>query len=143
VARFAYSPPPLTTDPNADEYTAPFWEATRREELTAPRCTNCGTFRMPPYRFCAHCQHQDLDWIPLPGTGRVYSFTVVRHALRPELADFVPYVPALIEPDGAVGMRFVSNVVDCEPERVAIDMAVKVAWEHISPQLVFPRWAPM
>jgi uncharacterized OB-fold protein len=59
------------------------------------------------------------------------------------MADHVPYVPALVEPDGAPGVRFVSNVVDCEPERVAIDMAVKVAWDHLSELLVFPRWLPI
>jgi uncharacterized OB-fold protein len=89
------------------------------------------------------CQHQAVDWVMLPGTGRVYSFTVVRHALRPDMAASIPYVPALVEPDGAPGVRFVSNVVECEPEQVAIDMAVRVGWDRISEQLVFPRWLPV
>lgn len=143
MSKFAYSPPPLMADPFADEYTEPFWEATRREQLTAPRCTNCGTFRMPPHRFCYKCRHQDIDWVDLPGTGRVYSFIVVRQALRPDMSDYVPYVPAVIEADGAPGMRFISNVVDCEPEAVAVEMPVKVAWDHISDSFVFPRWAPV
>ena len=142
MTTFAYGPPPLMTDAYPDEYTEPFWTATQREQLTAPRCTNCGTFRMPPHRFCAVCQHQDLEWVALPGTGNVYSFIIVRQALRPDMSGFIPYVPAVIEADGAPGMRFISNVVDCEPEQVAIAMPVRVAWDHLSEQMVFPRWAP-
>jgi len=142
VTRFAYAPPALMDDPYADEYTAPFWEATRREQLTAPRCTKCGTFRMPPHRFCPKCQAQEIEWVPLPGTGRVYSFIVVRQALRPDMVDHIPYIPAVIEADAAPGMRFISNVVECEPEKVFVNMPVKVAWDHLSESMVFPRWAP-
>jgi uncharacterized OB-fold protein len=97
---------------------------------------------MPPHRFCHHCRHQEIVWVALPGTGRVYSFIVVRQALRPDMAEYVPFVPAVIEADGAPGMRFISNVVECEPEKVSIDMPVKVVWDHISESFVFPRWAP-
>ncbi len=51
------------------------------DRLVAPRCTNCGTFRLPPPPFCFVCQHRDVEWVELPGTGTVYSFTVVRHPL--------------------------------------------------------------
>jgi uncharacterized OB-fold protein len=142
VTRLAYSPPPLLDDPYADEYTAPFWEATRREQLTAPRCTKCGKFRMPPHRFCAACQNQELEWVELPGTGRVYSFIIVRQPLRPDMTDYVPYMPAVIEADGAPGMRFISNVVGCEPEQVKIDMPVRVVWDHASDNLTLPLWTP-
>lgn len=49
----------------------------------------------------------------------------------------------MIEADGAPGMRFISNVVDCEPEKVFVEMPVKVVWEHVSDSLVLPRWAPV
>jgi uncharacterized OB-fold protein len=142
MTRFAYSPPPLLDDPYADEYTAPFWEKTLQEQLSAPRCTKCGTFRMPPHRFCPKCRAQEIEWVDIPGTGKVYSFIVVRQALRPDMLEYVPYMPAVIEADGAPGMRFISNVVDCEPEQVAVDMPVQVAWDHMSDTLVFPRWRP-
>jgi hypothetical protein len=39
-------------------------------------------------------------------------------------------------------MRFIFHVVDCEPEKVFVNMPVKVARDHLSERLVFPRWAP-
>ena len=39
------------------------------DRLVAPQCTNCGTFRLPPPPFCFVCQHHDVEWVELPGTG--------------------------------------------------------------------------
>lgn len=140
MTRFLYSPPPLMNDPYADEYTAPFWEKSLREQLSAPRCTNCGTFRMPPHRFCYKCRHQEIEWVDLPGTGHLYSFIIVRQALRPDMSEYVPFIPAVVEADGAPNMRFISNIVDVEPPEVSIDMPLRVAWDHMSDTMVFPRW---
>jgi uncharacterized OB-fold protein len=84
----------------------------------------------------------DLEYALLPGTGTVYSFTVVRNANLPTFEGHVPFVPAVIDADGAPGMRFVSNVVDCEPDEVTVGMKVRVVWEHVSETLTLPFWAP-
>src|SRR3984893_18588992 len=126
--------PASLQDPHADKDTQPFWGAALEGRLVAPRCANCGTFRLPPGPFCFVCQHQEVDWIELPGTGTIYTYTVVRHALSPQLADVVPYVTAVIELDGATGAgsRMIANVVDCDPETVAIGDRVRIAWDRVS-----------
>lgn len=139
---FRNMPPPMVTESNADTRTQPFWDATREQRLTAPKCTECGTFRMPPTTFCNNCLSRQLSWEPLPGTGTLYSFIIVRHPLSPALADFVPYVPAVIDADGAPGMRFLSNVVDCDPDDVEIGMRLRVVWNRVSDELTMPLWAP-
>ena len=55
-------------------------DAALEGRLVAPRCTNCGTFVLPPRPRCFQCQHTEFEWVDLPGTGTVYSFTVVRQA---------------------------------------------------------------
>jgi uncharacterized OB-fold protein len=130
------------TDPSADERTQPFWDAAKQEQLVAPKCVGCGTFRMPPNIFCPRCMSRELDYVLLPGTGTVYSFTVVRDAALPAFEGHVPFVPAVIDADGAPGIRFVSNVVDCEPDDVIVGMNVRVVWEHVTETLTLPFWAP-
>jgi uncharacterized OB-fold protein len=139
---FKNMPPPLLANPLADERTQPFWDAAKNEQLMAPKCANCGKFRMPPSRFCTRCLSMDLEYVPLPGTGTVFTFIIVRHALNPKAGDYVPYMPAAIDADGAPGMRFISNVVECEPEDVEIGMKVKVVWNHVNDALTLPFWAP-
>jgi uncharacterized OB-fold protein len=136
--------PATMTDPYADDLTKPFWDAALEERLVVPRCTNCGTFRLPPGPFCFVCRHQSVDWVELPGTGTIYTFTVVRHPLAPHFAEVVPYVTAVVELDGATGAgsRMIVNVVDCDPDRVAIGDSVRIVWDRVSDTLALPRFAP-
>jgi uncharacterized OB-fold protein len=142
ATKLTHLPPLSLTDPAADQRTQPFWDAAKDEQLVAPRCANCEAFRMPPTIFCPVCMSTDIEYIPLPGTGTVYSFTVVRTASIPAFEGHVPFIPAAIDADEAPGMRFVSNIVDSEPEDVCVGMKVRVAWHHVSDTLTLPFWAP-
>jgi len=71
----------------------------------------------------------NLEYVELPGTGTVFAAIVVREPLHDGAEEHVPYVAALIEADGAPGIRFVSNVVDCEVDEVTIGMPVRVEVE--------------
>ena len=135
-------PPGFLTDPLANERTQPYWDAAKQGQLVAPKCSSCGTYRMPPTRFCTNCLSQDLEYEPLPGTGTVFAFIIVRHPLSPAASDYVPYMPAAVDADGAPGIRFISNVVDCEPEDVEIGMKVKVVWNHSNDRMSLAYWAP-
>jgi hypothetical protein len=125
-----------------DVWTAPFWEATREHRLTAPKCTSCGEFRMPPAPFCWNCRTQGLEWIELSGRGTVFTFVIVRKALIPQLADAIPNVVAVIDLEGAPGCRLVGNVLQIEPEAVEIGMPVVVAWDDIDDMVTIPRFVP-
>ena len=132
-------------DPYADERTQPFWDAALQGRLLGCRCTNCGTFVLPPTPFCFECQHGQFEWVELPGTGTVYSFTVVRHPLRPELAETVPFVSGVIELDGTqgAGARMLANIVDCDPASIRIGDRVRVVFEPVSDTYAAPRFTPV
>jgi uncharacterized OB-fold protein len=133
--------PPAVEDPAADQWTRPFWEAALDGRLVAAACRRCGTVLLPPRPVCHECQHDHFDWVDLPGTGTIYTFTVVRHALTPALTDVVPYVAAVVELDGTqgAGARLVLNVVGCEPEEVRIGDLVQVFFEPVNDVLAVPR----
>lgn len=132
-------------DPYADDETQPFWDAALEGKLVGNKCSNCGTFRLPPTPFCYECQHRETEWVELPGTGAIYSFIIVRHPLRPEMQEAVPYVSAVIEVDGTqgAGARMLANVVDCDPEKVKIGDKVKVKFDKLSDTLAIARFAPV
>jgi uncharacterized OB-fold protein len=137
--------PALLNDAYADESTKPFWDAALEGRLLSSRCTNCGTFVLPPAPYCFVCQHHEFEWVELPGTGTIYSFTVVRHALAPQLANAVPYVSGVIELDGTqgAGSRMICNIVDCDPETVRIGDKVQVVFEKVSDTYAMPRFTPV
>lgn len=137
--------PTILVDTHADPLTQPFWDAAKDDRLSVPRCTSCGTFRLPPSPFCFHCQSRGVEYTDLPGTGTIYSFTVVRHPLHPDLADACPYVSGVVELDGTqgAGARMLVNIIDCDPDAVRIGDRVEIVFEHVNDDMSTPRFRPV
>jgi hypothetical protein len=125
-----------------DVFTQPFWDAAVEHRLVIPRCTSCGTFRLPPSAFCWSCQAQEVEWIEHDGSGAVYSFTVIHHPLLPELADSVPYVPAVVELPHTNGCRLVGALTDVELADVRIGMDVELVWRDVREGETVPTFRP-
>lgn len=105
-----------------DPITAPFWEAAARRQLLLQRCRGCGAHQFYPRPYCVRCQ-SEVEWVPVAGTGTVYSMTTVRAQLVPDFPP--PYVVVLIELDE--GPRLVSGVVG---RPVGIGDRVRVQWKE-------------
>ena len=124
--------------PMADNESLPWWQAAAEHRLVVQRCSDCAHLRLPPAPICPRCRSDAADWQELTGRGELYSYTVVH---RPVAAgQELPYVIAVIELDGAQGVRMISNLVDASPEEIQIGMAVEVVWEDMSPDLAIPRF---
>ncbi|OAA27436.1 hypothetical protein UG55_100887 [Frankia sp. EI5c] len=118
-----------------DRWTEPFWAAARRHVLVVALCVDCGTPRpVPPGPYCWECDAQDVVWSPLPGTGKVFTYTVVRQVER-------PYAIAVVELDGVTGVRLMSDLVGVDPETVGIGMPVEVWWDDVDATTTIPRFA--
>jgi uncharacterized OB-fold protein len=128
--------------PAVNAETVGWWEAAAAHRLVVQRCGACGRTRHPPAPLCPRCRSTDWAWSDLPGTGFVFTYTVVRQAFIPSLADRIPYVVIAVELDGSDGARIVSNLIDIDPSDVSIGMPVEVVWEDMGPQLALPRFRP-
>jgi hypothetical protein len=125
-----------------DSYTAPFWEACAEHRLIVQRCVACQQIRQPPGPFCSRCRSTDYDWKPLSGNGRLYSYTIVRHALVPMLRPHLPMAIAVVEPVDAPSVRLVANLVDLDVDDVAIGMDLEIVWDDVSPGVSVYRFRP-
>ena len=134
--------PAMLKDSYADETTQPFWDAALEGRLVGSKCTSCGTVLLPPQPFCFNCQGQDFEWVELPGTGTIYTFTVVRHPLAPHLSEVVPFAAGVIELDGTqgAGCRMMGNIVDCDVEQVRIGDKVRIRFDKVSDTYAVPRF---
>ena len=118
--------------PNGD--TQPFWDACNDERLIYQKCTSCGHAQFYPRSACVKCESTALDWNDADPTGTVYTFTIVQRAPSPAFRGDVPYVLALI--DLSDGLRMMMNVVDCDPQDVAIGKSVRIVFEQREDQKV-------
>ena len=123
--------PPDVIQLTPNVWTQPFWDAAAEHRLVVPRCTACDAFRFPPSPFCWRCRAQDVEWVEQDGAGEIYSFTIIRHAVIPDVRDALPVVAAVVELPGTGGCRVIGNVVDCEPEAVRIGLPVTLDWYDV------------
>lgn len=114
-----------TPVPNAD--TRPFWDACNEERLIVQTCKACGHVQFYPRALCVKCEGRDLDWRDAKPNGKVHTFTIVHRAPTLAFKADAPYVLALIDLDD--GFRMMMNIVNCEPESIAIDMPVRIVFE--------------
>jgi uncharacterized protein len=106
-----------------DPVSAPFWAAAREKRLLLQRCRACGQHQFYPRNFCLSCESSAVEWVQAKGTGVIYSMTVIRVPVIPDLEP--PYVVALIQL--TEGPRLLSNVVT-QPCRIGD--AVHVRWRE-------------
>lgn len=110
----------------------PFWDATAQGRLILKRCRACARFHWYPRSKCPHCHSLDTEWVDSPGTGVIYSYSVMRR-VDP------PYAFAYITLDE--GITLISNIVDCDLEALAIGQAVKVVFRDTGEGCAIPYFA--
>ncbi|MBI3969170.1 MAG: Zn-ribbon domain-containing OB-fold protein [Chloroflexi bacterium] len=124
--------------PVLDADSRPYWAAAAAGRLILRRCTACGLVYYYPRAICGRCWSAATEWIDASGRGKIYSFSVVYDNRAPGFRDEVPYVLAYVELDE--GPRMLTNVVDCAPDQVQIDMPVEVVFERVSDEIGIPRF---
>jgi len=90
----------------------------RQGRFQIQQCKDCGKHVFYPRVLCNHCGSPALKWVEASGRATVYSTSVVHQ--KPEKGG--NYNVALIELEE--GPRMLSRVMDMEPEKVKIGMAV-------------------
>lgn len=125
--------------PELEGLSADFYGYCARGELRFQRCADCGRWRHVPREMCAECGSWDWSWERSTGRGRVFTWTVVGRALHPAFQDACPYAPAVIEMEDE-GVRILSEVTDCAPGDLEIDLPVEVVFEQASGGVVLPMF---
>ena len=107
-----------------------------------PRCQDCQTLIWYPRPFCPDCGSLSVGWEQASGRGTIYSYTVNRRGAG-DLAEYRtvdPYVLAYV--DLEEGPRVMTNIVDCDPDSVAIGQAVEVVFHDTGQGTALPRFRP-
>ncbi len=120
--------------------TRPYWEGCKRHELRIQRCRVCGRYQFYPRIYCAQCFDDRVEWVAASGRATVLSFTIVRRPVSPAFAGDVPYVVALVTLDE--GPTMMTNIIGCEPEKVAIGMRVAVTFEDWNEEISIAKFRP-
>lgn len=108
--------------------------------LVVPECADCGDAHFPPRTLCPYCLSSSVELRESAGTGVLYSFTVVHVEYHPYWGDRTPYLNALVDLDD--GPVMFGNVVNCDPDDIAVGDTVAVTFEEVDGQAL-PMFVPV
>jgi uncharacterized OB-fold protein len=131
---------PFRLLPRLTDEAAPFWTGGQRGELVFWRCNADGYWIHPWGPVCPQCLSRDIAPQASSGRGVVHSFTVNEQNWNPTMPP--PYVVALVELDDQVGLRLMTNIVNCDPSSVAIGQRVRVTFEEHAGDTWIPLFEP-
>ena len=126
--------------PIPDGDTIEFWKGLARGELLLQHCLDCAQVHYYQQGLCRLCGSERLEHRPASRRGRVYSYSVVYRAPGPAFREDTPYAVLLVELEE--GPRMISSLVGGDPERVTIDMPVRLVFERINDEITLPRFRP-
>ena len=117
-----------------------YWKGGARGELTFLRCGDCRTWIHPPSPVCPSCLSRRLEPAAVSGRARLLTWTVNHHRWIPGFEP--PYVIAIVEIEEQPGLRVTTNLVNCTPEELRIDLPVRVLFEERDGGIFLPLFEP-
>lgn len=116
-----------------------FWTGGARGELMIAFCDACSLAIHPPQVICPACQARSVNPRAVAGTGTVYTFTVNHQPWLPDME--VPFAIAVVDIDGAPGVRVTAPVTTDDPDSIRIGQRMMIGFEA-SGDVWLPIWHP-
>jgi len=122
------------TAPQPNVETQAFWDAAAGGRLLIKKCAGCGEAHYYPRAICPFCFSDRTDWVEASGRGTIYTYSVMRRAP-------VPYAIAYVTL--AEGPTMMTNIVDCDLDRIAIGQAVRLVFKPSEGGPPVPMFTPV
>ncbi len=106
-----------------------FLNELKKGKLIGRKCHSCGKIYFPPSMFCKFCFKPTDEWVYLPDTGKVMTYSISyldMHARRVE----EPILVGVIDIDGASeNMGIMHYFGEMSPDDLTFGMKVKAVWK--------------
>ncbi len=122
------------TAPVPNPETQAFWDAARSGRLLLKKCGACGAIHYYPRAVCPFCFSDKTLWQEAKGEGTIYTYSVMRRVP-------VPYAIAYVTL--AEGISMMTNIVDCDLDKIRIGQKVKLVWKPSEGGPPVPMFTPV
>jgi uncharacterized protein len=116
-----------------------FFDRLREGRLSTTRCAKDDTLFWPPRTACPKCHTEELEWVDLPESGRLYAFSAVLGGAPLGMESEVPFAVGLVDLDG-VPLRLFGRIVGRSWTELAIGGRVAVESFDLEDGRVFYRF---
>ncbi|WP_285032562.1 OB-fold domain-containing protein [Mycolicibacterium sp. lyk4-40-TYG-92] len=105
-----------------------YWTAGADGALRFTECENCNALIHPPAPVCRYCRERKMGVRQVSGLATLIGFTLNERFSIPGLP--APYVVAQVALVEDPRVRLTTNIVDCDPEQLALGQQVEVVFEQ-------------
>ena len=127
--------------PEIDADNEDFWKGAREHRFLLYQCQNCKTYYYPAIA-CTNCEElaPPMKWVESSGRGKLFTWIIMHRKYHDGFAEDVPYNVALVEL--AEGPYFLTNIVECENDRLKQGMGLDVTFEDVTEEITLPKFRP-
>ncbi len=118
--------------PMVNPETEAFWAAAKEGKFLLPHCVDTGKAFWYPRQVSPFTMGK-VEWKESKGLGTIYSVSVMKRA--PEI-----YAIAYVTLDE--GCTMMTNIVDCDFDKVAIGDRVQITWKPAEDGTPYPQFKP-
>ena len=97
-----------------------YWKSANEGRLIIKKCADCKEYHHYPRLLCPFCHSDRTFWVDVNGTGKIYTYSVMRKG--------TPYAIAFVELDE--GPRIMTNIVDCDLDDIHINQRVQLVFKQ-------------
>jgi uncharacterized OB-fold protein len=109
-----------------------FFDAAKEGRFLLGRCGACKALHYYPRAICPFCLSK-AETVPAKGTGRLYSYSVMRRVAE-------PYAIAYVTLDE--GVTVLTSIVDCNLDTLRIGAAVRLVFKPAEGGEMIPMFTP-
>jgi len=114
-----------------------FYKNIGQKKLTGGKCRKCGKIHVPPRPLCDKCLSTEFEWVELPQTGKLITYTVI-HVAPPQFQSMVPYAVGIVQLEN--GVKLPGMIKDIPLERIRVGMPLKMEFEETPQTHGWPQW---
>ncbi len=119
-----------------------YWNKAKEHELWLRKCDDCDKAYFYPRDIAPGCFSRNTSWMQASGKATLFTYAIVHRPFHPGYVDDIPYVVAIVELEE--GPKMATNIVmeDPTPEKLQIDMPLKVVFDDVTDEITLPKFEP-
>lgn len=115
-----------------------FYKAISQKRLMGGKCKKCGKIHLPPRPLCDKCLSKEFEWLELPKTGKLLTYTVI-HVAPPQFQGMAPYAVGIVQLEKSV--KIPGIIKETLKEKIKVGMQLAIDFEECSSQTQqWPQW---
>lgn len=114
-----------------------FYKHVGQSRFMAGKCKKCGKMHLPPRPLCDSCFSNEFEWVEIPQSGKLLTYTVI-HVAPQQFQGMAPYTVGIAEFE--YGLKIPGMIKGASDQKIMIGMPLKIDFEACQSSNQWPQW---